>query len=495
MSGEGGFHEDVRALGRLASHDAARRIPLSKIVSALSYALDLTEGQPMGHSVRSCAIGLKIAEALSFSDAERTDLRYALLLKDAGCSSNASRMYQILGGDERLAKRDVKTQDWTRVGMDTLRYLERHVRRDRPVRERLMAILQMAVRKDEQTMDLIRTRCTRGAEIVRKMGFSETTAEAIASLDEHWNGKGYPARLRGHEIPIFAQILNLAQTVDVYATLHGPEEALDVARRRSGRWFNPELVSAVLSWGAKDEIWTRTPAELIEGDDVGSVEASEDRLDDICESFAEIIDAKSPFTFRHSTGVARAADVLAGEFHFDAQSTRTLRRAALLHDIGKLGVSNDILEKPGKLDAAEWEVVRRHPAYTEKILSKVPVFDEFATVAASHHEKLDGSGYHHSLFGSQMGRAARILAVADIYDALAADRPYRQGMPREKVFRILDADAPHKLDGDCVEALKAVAQRPGWDDDQPTLEADSSRPVATMESETDLPTEELTRVF
>jgi HD-GYP domain-containing protein (c-di-GMP phosphodiesterase class II) len=138
-----------------------------------------------------------------------------------------------------------------------------------------------------------------------------------------------------------------------------------------------------------------------------------------------------------------------------ATEQKNLRRAGLLHDIGKLSVPNAILEKPGKLNAEEWKVVKDHPYFTLQIMKKIPGFDRLSDDAAAHHEKLDGSGYWRGWGADQMSRSARILAVADIFDALHAKRPYRDSMPLEKVFAILRQDAPHALDLPCVEALIA----------------------------------------
>jgi putative nucleotidyltransferase with HDIG domain len=183
--------------------------------------------------------------------------------------------------------------------------------------------------------------------------------------------------------------------------------------------------------------------------------ATEDSIDKICMAFAEVIDAKSPFTYRHSSGVAEAAVEIGQWFGMNAKSLKLLRRAALLHDIGKLSVPNSVLEKPAKLTSDEWTIVKGHPYYTLEILNKIPGFDRLSQDAAAHHEKLDGSGYWRGWGAEKLSRFARILAVADIFDALHAKRPYRDGMPLEKVFQILRSDAPHALDLPCVEALIA----------------------------------------
>src|SRR5258706_13887989 len=179
-------------------------ILVSEILSALSFALDLTEGQPMGHSVRSCVLGMRIAQEIGVPLETQSDLYYALLMKDAGCSTNASRLFQIIGTDEIKAKRDVKTTDWTKLGWESLQYALSHVRTNSGFLERIRALFDVAGNQKALDKELVSIRCERGARIARKIGLSECTALAIHSLDEHWNGKGKPDGLKGEEITLFA---------------------------------------------------------------------------------------------------------------------------------------------------------------------------------------------------------------------------------------------------------------------------------------------------
>jgi HD-GYP domain-containing protein (c-di-GMP phosphodiesterase class II) len=437
-------------------------IRMSEIISALSYALDLTEGQPMGHSVRSCMIGMRIAAQVGLPAGEQADLYYSLLLKDAGCSSNSSRLFHILNADEIRAKRDVKTTDWTRVGWESLHYALTHVASGQPFLERMQRLFQVAATQQRDSCDLVKIRCERGAHIAKKLGFADSVASGIQSLDEHWNGRGYPHGLRKTDVPIFSRIANLAQTLEVFHSARGPAAAIDAVRRRSGRWFDPELVKVAISLSATGALWLGLDerdviqkALLLEPEQ-RRMNADEDAIDNICSAFAEIIDAKSPFTYRHSNGVADAALDIGRCFGFSVRDLKLLRRAALLHDVGKLSVSNEILEKPGKLTAEEWKVVRDHPYHTFQILNRIPGFEDLAAEAAAHHEKLDGSGYWRGWNETQLSTFSRILVVADIFDALRAKRPYRDSLPLEKVFEIMRADSPRALDLPCLEALIAT---------------------------------------
>jgi len=452
---------DPQALPCVVPGEEPSSIRLSDIISALSYALDLTEGQPMGHSVRACMIGMRLAQQIGMSADEQADLYYALLLKDAGCSSNASRLFHIINADDLKAKGDLKTKDWTRVGWESLHYALTHVGTGMPFLQRMQRLFQVAQTQQQDSCTLVQIRCERGAHIAKELGFSDSISDGIYNLDEHWNGRGYPGGLRKDQIPLFSRIANLSQTLDVFFHAYGPQAAVEAAQKRSGRWFDPDLVKATVSLANSAALWIGLNDDhLIER--VASLEpehrqvaANEDSVDRICTGFAEIIDAKSPFTYRHSNGVADAAVEIGECLGMNRKSLKLLRRAALLHDIGKLSVPNSVLEKPAKLTSDEWKFITAHPFYTLEILHRIPGFERLSQDAAAHHEKLDGSGYWRGLGSEQLSRFARILAVADIFDALHAKRPYRDGMPLEKVFQILRNDAPHALDLPCVEALIA----------------------------------------
>ena len=198
----------------------------------------------MGHSVRACIIGMRIAGEIGLPVQDQGDLYYSLLLKDAGCSSNASRLFHILSADEIRAKGDVKTTDWTRVGWESLQYAISHVATGAPFLERVRTLLRVAATQQRDSCELVKIRCERGSSVARRMGFSENVALAIFSLDEHWNGGGYPDGLRGKQVPLFSRIMNLSQTLEVFWVNRGTEAAVDVARQRSGRWFDPDLVKA-----------------------------------------------------------------------------------------------------------------------------------------------------------------------------------------------------------------------------------------------------------
>jgi len=395
---------------------------------------------------------------------ESEDLYFALLMKDAGCSSNASLMWRILGTDDLVGKRDALRMDWTRTGWESLQYALSHVKTGAPFLERVRGLFDVAVHQKRNARTLNQIRCERGSAIARRIGLSEGTASAIHCLNEHWNGMGQPQGLSGEKIPLLSRIMCVAQTAEIFYTAYGkngPASALEMVRKRSGSWFDPEVAKAFCSIVVRPTMWSEmeNAAQRVvdlapQADILGTDEST---LDNICIAFADVIDAKSPFTYRHSNGVADTAVTIARALSMNESEVTLIRRAALLHDIGKLGVSNAILDKPAKLTAEEWVIVKKHPQYSLEILQRIPSFHQLSEIAGSHHEKLDGSGYFRNLTSGQLSLSARILTVADIYDALSAKRPYRDALPLEQVLSIIQKDAPHALDADCVEALKSSA--------------------------------------
>jgi putative nucleotidyltransferase with HDIG domain len=447
----------------------AATLHLSEVIGALSYALDLTEGQPPGHSLRCCAIGMRVGAALGLDTDALSDLYYTLLLKDTGCSSNAGRLWQLYGGDERLVKHDYKTVDSQSL-LQLAQFVLTHSGPGEALKARLKRVLSLSASGEHLATELTQTRCERGANIVRRLGFSERVAAGVYSLDEHWNGKGQPEARVGGAIPLFSRIALLAQVVDVFQAVGGPAAAMAEVRKRTGTWFDPTVAGAFLD-AADATLWS---AQATDGLDarVAAMEPAahvimvdENRLDVIAEAFSDVVDAKSAYTYGHSQRVARYAEASAARMGFGAQQRRWLRRGALLHDIGKLGVSNGILDKPGRLDADEWDAVRRHAAYSEAILSRISVFNHLAPIAAAHHERMDGKGYPKQLSGDAISLETRIITVADIFDAITAARPYRGAIPVPETIVIMEKERDTAIDGRCLDAL--IACLPELDCAQP----------------------------
>jgi HD-GYP domain-containing protein (c-di-GMP phosphodiesterase class II) len=434
------------------------QIRLSELLSALSHALDMVEGQPAGHCVRCCWIGMHVGREIGLDDAQIWELYYTLLLKDLGCSSNAARICRLFLTDDLTFKHDAKTIDGSLP--QALRFVLAHTGLKSGLTERFRSLVHIFLNTGKIERELIETRCHRGADIARKMRFSEGVAAGIQNLDEHWDGGGQPLGLRGEEIPVYARIALLAQVVDVFQTAKGAGAAMREVESRAGGWLDPQLAAAFVRVASQEDFWqTLRSGDLQQA--IFALEPAqrstlvdEDYLDDIAAAFAQVIDSKSPYTSGHSERVTLFTDLIAERLGFAPERRRWLKRAALLHDIGKLGVSNSILDKAGKLDETEWEAMKQHAAYSETILSRIAAFGDLAGVAGAHHERLDGKGYPHGLAGDQIVLETRIITTADIFDALTADRPYRAAMPVSKALGIMSEMVGTQIDADCFAALR-----------------------------------------
>ncbi|KPF45576.1 HD-GYP domain-containing protein [Rhizobium sp. AAP43] len=436
----------------------ATEIRLAEIIEALSHALDMTEGQPAGHCVRCCHIGTAIGRQLGLSEGALRDLYYTLLLKDLGCSSNAARICELYLADDLKFKRDFKLVDGTFP--QVLKFVLSHTGMQAGLAERFRGLVNILKNGQEIATSLIHTRCQRGADIARQMRFSEAVAQGILDLDEHFDGGGKPLGKAGNDIHIFARIALMAQIIDIFFSASGPEAAVAEVIKRSGGWFDPVIVEAFLRSASEARFWTDLVRPDIEQIVLAAepgqqqIFADEDYLDDIAAGFARVIDAKSPYTAGHSDRVALFSDMIAEQLDMQPAQRRRLKRAALLHDIGKLGVSNAVLDKPGRLIGDEWEQMKRHAQYSEAILSRISAFADIAKIGGSHHEKLDGTGYPRGLRGDEISFDVRIVATADVFDALTADRPYRAALPVHKALEILWETAGRHHDASCINALE-----------------------------------------
>lgn len=431
---------------------------MSDILSELSHALDLTEGAPRGHTLRSCILGMRLADAVSLGPDERAALFYALLLKDAGSSSNSSGLAALYGSDDRLVKPRMKISSRA-SGIASARENFRNSGMGQPLLSRVRRFVDVS-RGDLAMRHLVKVRCERGAEIALRLGLPEFTAQAIRSLDEQWDGAGHPRGLREGAIPVLSRIASLAQSVDLFVTKVGLTDAMGILQERRGTWFDPALTNEVLSWGGDAEWWER----IREADTaaVGALEPpscirmiDEASVDIVAQVFAAIADAKSPFMYGHSQNVATYAESMARAMGFDDAQRRLLRRAALLHDIGMLGVSSSIIDKVAPLAPLERFEIQAHPLHTFEILSGVSVFQEVAKLAAAHHEKLDGSGYPWGLDADQLDPMARTLVVADVFEAAMADRAFRRGLSRDEALSVLEHHRGLRLWGEAIDALAA----------------------------------------
>ena len=431
----------------------------SEVVAAFTYALDLAEGQPQGHSIRSCFIATMLAREIGLDPAETARVYYTTLLKDLGCSSNAARIHELYRADDLAFKRASKA---VAPGAGSgLRFAFEQTAPNAPLRTRIAALGRILVKGGAIAQELIETRCTRGAAIARELRFGEGIAQGIYRLDEHWDGSGRPGGLRGWAIPLPSRLALLAQVADVFHHAAGRRIAVEEVVRRARTWLDPELVRVFVALADQPTFWAQLESTAIDIRVAAMApeeaeEVDDDYLDAIVRAFGKVIDAKSPCTAGHSGRVAGYAERLGERLGVLPTRLRRLRHAAALHDIGKLGVSSTILEKPGQLDQREAAAMRAHASHTQVILGRISALADLAPIAAAHHERLDGKGYPLGLDAQAIARETRVITLCDIYDALTTDRPGRPAMPVERALATMESNVGTALDPEGFEALKAM---------------------------------------
>jgi HD-GYP domain-containing protein (c-di-GMP phosphodiesterase class II) len=433
-------------------------VSLAELIAALSLGVDLGLGQPMEHVLRECVLAFGLGERLALDESERLIVYYAALLAWVGCHADSYEQ-ALWFGDDISARADVYTSDL--IGINKARFVMRHVGAGDSVARRTRTGVAFLVSGREAMESMHGTHCLIAGDLATRLGLGEAVRAALLQVFERWDGKGDPGLLAGAAISQPVRLVQLADVVEVFHRQGGVDAAVAVARRRSGTQFDPEVVECFCD-GARELLAPLSDATswdaVIEGQPGLGRALSDARLDAALEAIADFADLKSPYTMGHSRTVADLAAEAGRGCGLPGEELRTLRRAGLVHDLGRLGVSNAIWDKRGSLSAIERERVRLHPYLTERILSASPVLAPLGALAAQHHERLDGSGYPRELNAAALSRSARILAAADVYAAMCEPRPHRAARSPTDAADELRADARDgRLDGEAVDAVLAAA--------------------------------------
>lgn len=436
----------------------SRPLRLTELLASVSLATDLGTGQPLGHALRTCSIATVLAEAMGCGpDNVRTVHQFALL-RFLGCTSDAAETAAGVGGDDRAFNAAMAP-----ALMGSSRELARRfVRSVGPGEPRLRRVQLVArgladVKGAERSLAM---HCEVAAMLAERVGLEQPVVDALAHAYERWDGKGSPAGLEGDAVPLAVRIAVVARDADL-AAMAG-DDAGELMRARRGRAYDPAVVDAFERVGAdvisdlagRDE-WESALAR--EPEPVAMI--GPDALDAVLAAFADFTDLKSPWTRGHSRRVAALAEEAGRLAGLDAAAYDDLRRAGLVHDLGRVAVENGIWDKPGPLTTSEWEQVRLHVYYTERILQRCRSLAGILGPASSHHERVDGSGYHRSLAAEALSRGDRILAAADVFAALTAGRPHRPAYEDDDAARALEAETDGHLDADAVACVLAAAGR------------------------------------
>jgi len=436
-------------------------VRIAELVATLSYAADLGLGQPMEHCLRQTVMALRLADLAGADASDREATYYLGMLVNSYCHADASEQAHWFGDDISFKGEgfEMLSMSTPQVAAHLLRALASHGSAKERVRR--LAVFPVVGQREVETWLTTHTKLS--SEFAERIGLGSDVSSALWHAYEQWDGKG-PRHTRGIEIPLSTRVVTLAATLEVVARRHGTENARKVARRQAGATYDPALAELFAEQvdsivGGLDEAASWDAVMAAEPRLARRVSGAE--LDDVLEAMADLVDLKSPYFAGHSRGVASLAAEAGRLMGLGEEERTTLRRAGLLHDLGRLGVSNAIWDKPGALTDVETERGHLHPYLTDKMLVRIPALSASREIAARHHERLDGSGYPRGLTAASLTLPDRVLAAADVYHAMTEPRPHRAALAADVAAKELRREVESgRLDGDAVNAvLRAAGHR------------------------------------
>jgi len=433
-------------------------VRLAELVAALSLGIDLGFGQPMEHVLRQCLISLRMAEIIDLGEQQRAVVYYTALLVNVGCHSDAHEQTKWFGDDIALKSGkydyEIRSLRAAAAGM-------RQLGAGRPPLHRFRVGLEFALSGHREVDGMISHHAAIARTLGEQLGLSAEVLEALGAAYEMWDGRGWPGRLKGDEVPIASRIAQLAEYAEVAHRVGGIEGARALARRRAGKQFDPALARALDEQAETVFVGLDSVATweaVIEAEPSLALVVAGERFDEALAAIANFVDLKSPYTLGHAQAVADLAGAAAAQSGSSEAEVRTIRRAGLVQGLGRLGVSNSIWDKAGPLGPGEWERVRLHPHITDRMLNQSVALAPLAAIAVQLRERLDGSGYPRGLSGPAISRPARLLGAADAYQAMREPRPYRPARSGEEAAAQLRADVKAgRFDADAVDAVLGVA--------------------------------------
>jgi HD-GYP domain-containing protein (c-di-GMP phosphodiesterase class II) len=442
----------------------ARTEPLRlvEILAPLSLVTDLGMGEPPEEAMRACLLATALARTMDLPEDQVADVYYTTLLRHIGCTATSHEETARFLPDETVVRPLIARTDFTRP-KEVMAVLS-GTARAAPVADRPRVIVRMMT-SNRWGKETQRAVCEVADAMARRLEMGESVQRGVSDVFERWDGKGGPRRLRGEVIALSARFAQLASQAVMFDALEGPDAAIEVVRRRSGGWLDPSLADSFTQHGEKllrevDQADVLPAVVRAEPEPVRRIPQS--RINEVGRVFADMVDLKSPYLHGHSRGVAALAEEAGRRLGLAEDDVLILRRAALFHDLGRVGVGTGIWDKPGPLTESDRERVRLHPYHTERILARCGALAHLAQTAGMHHERQDGSGYHRQASAGAIPMTGRLLAAADAYHAMIEERPYRAALTAEATAEELTADAKAgRLDPEAVRAvLDAAGHQP-----------------------------------
>jgi HD-GYP domain-containing protein (c-di-GMP phosphodiesterase class II) len=429
---------------------------MGELVALLALAQDNAFGQPLESQFRSCILADRLTEQLGLGPDERATAYWVALLRYVGCTGHAHEVSALFGDEIGLRARTLvhDAGDPHEVVADFIDFVAAD-----PVR---LPIVQhvMQLGRDAFVPNFA-AGCEIGDALAARLGMSLEVRDALRCTFERWNGQGFPNGTAGAAIPLAMRIVHLTHDVEAIARLRSPAAAMAAAAGRRDRTYDPALVDVFVEHGSAwlDELASLDPwATVLASEPQPRRVVSGADLDEALTVVADFVDVKSPFMAGHSRRCADLAATAATRVELDPKDVTALRRAALVHDLGTTAVPNSIWDKPGPLTAAELDRVRLHPMLTEQMLRRLPGLASVTAIAAAHHERADGSGYHRGVRRDPADLASSVLATCDVYVGLTADRADRTARTdREAAAHVRELVAAGGLDGRAADAVLAAA--------------------------------------
>lgn len=425
-------------------------------------ATDLIIGQPIEFALKSCAFSVRLGQLLGFTTEQLRETFYGSLLRYIGCNAEA-HLVAALFGDEMELRRDLAANglgglvNSAGIVWRAARRAHAHV----PALSMIAGIINTLARAHDTGIPVILGHCEVAQQLARRLGLGAEVSTNLGQLYARWDGKGLPRDAHGEAIAPAVRVVTIVQDLIVLSAVHGTKDALQIVKKRRGYAYDPRVVDRLLA--ESGDVLSGLGQELC-WDAVLALEPpphailSAEEIDEACRVIADFTDVKAPFTLGHSRAVAALAEAAGRECGLPQEDRVALRRAGLVHDLGDAAVPATVWIKPGPFSESEWEKVRLHAYYTERILARPQALGGVRRIAGMHHERLDGSGYHRGAKAAEVSPSTRILAAAEAYQTKIEARPHRPAQSAASAETFLRQEVrAGRLDGAAAAAVLAVA--------------------------------------
>jgi len=433
-------------------------VRLSELVATLSLVSDLGMGRPMERVLRQTVIAMRLADDAGVGPEVSAATYYTSLLTWVGCATDTSELAELFGDETQLF---ADSHDGDLAGVSMAMFLTKHLGHGSSPLRRIGMVGKFLATAGRGVQKVMESHCQAASDLAGQLDLGESVAGPLVQAFERWDGRGVPGRAGKGQLAPAIRLVQLADNIEAFHFSGGIDAAVEVATTRRGTQFDPELVDRFC---ARPEYFLDGLGEFQAWDQVIALDPrlgermTDAKLDTAFDALGDFADLKSPYFLGHSRGVAQLAAEAGAAMGLPDQEAVNLRRAAAIHDIGTVGVPSGVWDATEPWTLAQSERARTHPYLAERMFSRVAALKPVVACAAQHHERLDGSGYPHGLTAAAIGPIARVLAAADVYQALRQARPHRPAMDGDAAVATMRQEVHDgRLDAEAVNAVLGVA--------------------------------------